>query len=49
MNELSNGVYYFIDRDFDEFANFTKEKNTFMTDCYSVENYLVSDSIFTTY
>lgn len=46
MNELSNGVYYFIDRDFDEFANFTKEKNTFMTDCYSVENYLVSDSIF---
>jgi hypothetical protein len=46
MNDLSERVYYFIDRDFDDFGNFAKTKNTFMTDYYSVENYLVSDSIF---
>jgi Protein of unknown function (DUF4435) len=45
LNNLANGVYYFIDRDFDDLGSFSKAENTFMTDCYSIENYLVNDRI----
>lgn len=39
---LSDGIYFFVDRDFDDLGRHVEHINTFMTDFYSVENYLVS-------
>jgi len=39
------GVFYFVDRDFDDLEGFGGDSNTFMTDRYSVENYLISQAI----
>jgi hypothetical protein len=39
--ELQRGVYFFIDRDFDDSRGREIDARTFMTDRYSVENYLV--------
>ena len=42
LNGLANNVYFFIDRDFDDLAGVADSSNVFMTDKYSVENYLVT-------
>jgi hypothetical protein len=42
---LGTGVFYFIDRDFDDFGGFAEDTNTFMTDRYAVENYLVTGGV----
>ncbi|MBB4571691.1 DUF4435 domain-containing protein [Rhizobium leucaenae] len=44
-NNLSSGIYFFIDRDFDDLGGFAAHHNTFITDMYSVENYLVSREV----
>lgn len=41
VNGIENGLYYFVDRDFDDLTGFDDEDHVFMTDRYSVENYLV--------
>ena len=38
-------VYFFVDRDFDDLAGYSSHPSTFMTDRYSVDNYLVSEAI----
>jgi hypothetical protein len=35
--DLSVGVFYFIDHDFDGLCGFMAQQNTFMTETYSVE------------
>ncbi|RXH30898.1 hypothetical protein XH94_34920 [Bradyrhizobium zhanjiangense] len=45
LGDLSSRVYFFIDRDFDDFAGYPERENTFMTEHYSVENYLVSADV----
>lgn len=44
---LATGVYYFIDRDYDDLAGHHLDECIFMTDMYSVENYLVSEGVLT--
>lgn len=39
---LGEGVYFFVDRDFDDLQDCSPHDTVFMTDFYSVENYLVS-------
>ncbi|WP_439373289.1 DUF4435 domain-containing protein [Bradyrhizobium sp. DASA03120] len=46
LGGLSNRVYFFVDRDYDDLAGFDDSPATFMTDRYSVENYLVSEKVF---
>jgi hypothetical protein len=46
LGGLSNRVYFFIDRDFDDLAGNDSSPVSFMTDRYSVENYLVSAQVF---
>jgi hypothetical protein len=46
LGGLSNRVYFFIDRDFDDLAGNDASPVTFMTDRYSVENHLVSAQVF---
>lgn len=41
----ARGVYYFLDRDFDDLRGAEPHDNIFMTDMYSLENYLVSESV----
>lgn len=41
LGGLKEGVYYFIDRDFDDWAGFVANDNTFITEYYAPENYLV--------
>jgi hypothetical protein len=43
--DLGSGVYFFIDRDFDDLRGNELGPKTFMTDHYSVENYLVSGEV----
>jgi hypothetical protein len=45
LGGLRDGVYFFIDRDFDEWAGFTKTGTAFMTDRYSTESYLVGEGV----
>ena len=42
---LGEGVYFFVDRDFDELRGRSPGADIFMTDRYSVENYLVSEDV----
>ena len=42
LNGLGNGVYFFIDRDYDDDCGYKLDKSVFMTDRYSIENYLIS-------
>lgn len=42
---LARNVYFFIDRDFDDMAGFPEMPSLFMTDRYSVENYLVDNDV----
>lgn len=45
MSGLSHGVYFFVDRDFDDLRGRTASGNTFMTDSYAIENYLVDECV----
>lgn len=42
---LGRGVYFFVDRDFDGLKQRSPGTDIYMTDSYSVENYLVSDEV----
>jgi len=42
---LRTSVLFFIDRDFNDLCGRKNENDIFMTDCYSVENYLVSERV----
>lgn len=44
-SDLSRGVYFFVDRDFDDLMGYDPHPTTFMTDCYSTENYLVDENV----
>lgn len=45
LGGLANGIYYFVDRDYDDLAGHEARDDTFVTDNYSVENYLVTDTV----
>lgn len=45
VNNLKIGIYFFIDRDFDDSRGVVLTENSFMTDEYSVENYLVNEDV----
>jgi hypothetical protein len=42
---LGKGVYYFVDRDYDDLQGREAGDDIFMTDYYSVENYLVTEAV----
>ncbi len=43
LGDIGKGVYFFVDRDFDDLRGEDPWDDLFMTDRYSVENYLVDD------
>ncbi|SFV28904.1 DUF4435 domain-containing protein [Hyphomicrobium facile] len=43
--QLSQGVHFFVDRDFDDLKGQSQSSDIFMTDMYSTENYLVSPKV----
>jgi len=45
QTKLCSNLLFFIDRDFDELRGRAPHPNTFLTDMYSVENYLVSKQV----
>lgn len=45
LGELSNGVLYVIDRDFDDLCGHQSAEELFMTQAYSFENYLVNEVV----
>lgn len=45
LNGLRENVYFFIDRDFDELKGRNANSSVFMTETYSIENYLVCKEI----
>lgn len=45
QNSLSNRVYFFVDRDFDELRGYPEGPDLFRTSAYSVENYLVTAKV----
>jgi len=45
LGSLHKDVYLFIDRDYDDDVQFRSSQQLFMTDRYSVENYLVSGEV----
>jgi Protein of unknown function (DUF4435) len=45
LGSLAERTYLFIDRDFDEHDGFIANDNLFVTDRYSIENYLVSADV----
>lgn len=45
-NHLRSGIYFFIDRDFDDLKGFASGSDLFMTEMYSIENYLASERVF---
>jgi hypothetical protein len=46
LGNLASRVYFFIDRDFDEYRGFQPDPaTTFATDQYSIENYLVTRQV----
>lgn len=44
-SDLLSGVYFFVDRDFDDLSGHESHSQLFMTDRYSVENYLVTKDV----
>lgn len=42
---LAEGVYFFVDRDFDDLRNRKAGSDVYMTDSYSFENYVVSEHV----
>ena len=45
LNGIGNGLYYFVDRDFDELRGSPSGDDVFLTESYSVENYLASPEV----
>ena len=45
INGLSEDVYFFVDRDFDDLRGAVADNSIYMTDCYSVESYLVTRDV----
>jgi len=45
LGNLANEVYYFIDRDFDDFGGIANDNNVYMTPSYSFENFVVSREV----
>ncbi|WP_372396181.1 DUF4435 domain-containing protein [Azospirillum sp. HJ39] len=45
LGGLKNNVHFFVDRDYDDLEAFPNNENVYMTDQYSIENYLVSESV----
>lgn len=45
MTGLADAVYFFVDRDFDELKGRSPGDDVFVTEHYSVENYLVSSDV----
>ncbi len=45
LGDLDRGVYFFVDRDFDDLAGTQDDPRIFMTDRYSIENYLVEERV----
>ena len=45
LSGLEKGVYFFIDRDFDDLNGFIDNVNLFMTETYSVENCIVTEEV----
>jgi hypothetical protein len=45
LNDLRSGIYFFLDRDFDDSRGVVLTENAFMTDEYSIENYLVNEDV----
>lgn len=44
-DRLKENVYFFVDRDFDDLQGMEPCRTIFMTDCYSIENYLVQPEV----
>ncbi|MCO8018697.1 DUF4435 domain-containing protein [Brevundimonas diminuta] len=42
---LAEGVYFFVDRDFDDLRNREAGSDVYMTDSYAFENYVVSECV----
>lgn len=42
---LKDGIYFFVDRDYDDLRDQPEDSSTFVTEFYSVENYLVSTDV----
>lgn len=45
LNNIGENVYFFVDRDFDDNAALTRKRNVYVTEAYSIENYLVSSEV----
>ena len=45
LSGVGQGIYYFVDRDFDDLRGQPEGDDIFLTDCYSVENYLVERGV----
>lgn len=45
LGNLDKNLYFFVDRDFDDLAGHKPSEALFLTDMYSVENYLVSRDV----
>lgn len=45
LSGLGRRVFFFVDRDFDDFEGFLDTLNVFMTETYSVENYFVTEQM----
>lgn len=45
LGGLNRNMFYFVDRDFDGYAGFSEHPTIFMTDRFSVENYLVDRNV----
>lgn len=45
LGNIGEGVYFLIDRDFDDLRGEEESDDLFMTDLYSVENYLVDEQV----
>ena len=45
LNDIGVGVYFFVDRDFDDLQDLVIDETIFMTDFYSIENYIVTREV----
>jgi hypothetical protein len=45
LTGIGEGVFFFVDRDFDDLRGRSPDNRLFVTDMYSVENYLVCDDV----
>lgn len=48
LGSLREGIYFFVDRDFDDLRGFSDVENTFVTDRHSVESYMVCEEVLET-